>query len=84
MWESSYCDGIDVDVQAVMDGLEIDRDGEQAASMIASMSAEEQKKINAAAMQAAHVSGHTEFYSTDNEPIPDDIMPPTKKKTEEE
>lgn len=28
MWEQSYQDGIDVDVDAVMDGLSVDRDGD--------------------------------------------------------
>lgn len=77
MWASSYADGVDVDVQAVMDGLEIDRDGEEASAMIAAMSVEEQKKINAAALHSTIVSGNSEFYGADDEPLPDGVTPPT-------
>ena len=33
IWENSYADGADVDVQEVMDGLDIDRDGEDPANV---------------------------------------------------
>ncbi len=33
LWEASYADGKDVDVDAVMDGLDIDRDGEEVNGM---------------------------------------------------
>ena len=49
MWEASYT-GEDVDVQEVMDGLDIDRDGE----VINQFSADSRQKLEDAAKMGGH------------------------------
>jgi phosphatidylserine/phosphatidylglycerophosphate/cardiolipin synthase-like enzyme len=64
MWSVSYV-GQDVDVDAVMDGLDIDRDGE-APSMFPS--AEQKKNQKLAARLQAHTPGHhTDFLDSDDD-----------------
>lgn len=58
LWEASYT-GEDVDVQAVMDGLDIDRDGEELSMFDTSA----QAKMEAAAAQGAHGSSNSDYYA---------------------
>jgi len=72
MWEVSYL-GQDCNVQEVMDGLDIDRDGETTSHHLSSEGA----KLMAQAAQAeAKGSNMAEFYGTEEEDDEDDIIAP--------
>lgn len=59
MWEASYTEARDVDVDAVMDGLDIDRDGEE----VNGMTLEGRMKLQEAAkLQASVNNGGTDMY----------------------
>lgn len=59
MWEASYTEARDVDVDAVMDGLDIDRDGEE----VNGMTLEGRMKLQEATkLQASVNNGGTDMY----------------------
>lgn len=64
MWNASYTPS-DCDVQEVMDGLEVDRDGEQ----LSLLSIENQAKYSEAARLSSNCSSNSKLYGTEVEAI---------------
>lgn len=66
MWACSYTD-TDVDVQEVMDGLEIDRNGEQQSTTFFSGNTSEGNQHMSKAVKAETCAGNSEFYTVDDD-----------------